>query len=123
MPSVKCAIVSLNGACFQELDRLFDFLKNASSLELSKATQTTFPSLSIMILPEASRYSSIDLNVWYITFLGSEFQSAILVGGESKSLTAFSTITIVSRVGECLRAAVPRLVISTNPRTDLERII
>ncbi len=75
-------------------------LKSARSLGLSAATHTTLSSLSIMIFPDASRYSIALLKVWYIGRLGRDLQSSVLLGGISAVLIALSIIRSVWRFGQ-----------------------
>ena len=54
---------------------------------------------SYTILLELSRYSSMRLKVWYWICFGRFWRSCFLVGYDSASLMAFSTIRMVSSCG------------------------
>lgn len=71
------------------------------SFGLSGNIQIIFLVLNVILL-ELSRYSSTLLNVWYCIFFVSDFQSSFFVLYVPLVLSAFSTISIVRRLGSCI---------------------
>ena len=74
---------------------------SCSSFGLSGNIQIIFFVLKAILL-ELSRYCSMRLNVWYCICFGRAFKSCFLVGYVPLVLIAFSTISMVCRLGSCI---------------------